>query len=190
MTKLTIKDRRSKADEESYSALDKSTGTIYLVGEITHRQASQFRQHLRTLERLKRVHGILVEINSPGGDVEAGLMIIDSIEMCKKAVTTRVTGQAMSMAALILASGSKREALPRASIMLHQGSYRLSVPYDEIDTEVSELKRLEAVCNTFLDQRCGKEPQFWEKKCSGKNLYLTAELALADNLIDAIVRKP
>lgn len=181
--------RRTKADDDSYSTMDRTLGTIYLVGEVTQKQSSQFRQQIRTLERLKRVTSIVVEINSPGGDIEAGMMIIDSIELCKKPVTTRVTGQAMSMGALILAAGAQREALPHASIMVHQGSYRISAPYDEVETESAEIKRIEKLCNAFMDSRTGKEPGYWEKRYNGKNLYLTAEEALAENLIQTILRK-
>lgn len=169
--------------------MDKTLGTIYLVGEVTHRQASQFRQQLRTLERMKRVTSVQIEINSPGGDIEAGFMIVDSIELCKKPVTTRVTGAAMSMAALIAASGMRREALPHATVMIHQGVYYFKGAYDEIDIEVSELKRTEKVCNEWLDKRTGKDAGYWETRCAGKNLYLTAEQAITENLIDAVVKK-
>lgn len=181
--------RRNKADDENYSYLDKSLGTIYIVGEITQRLASVFRQQIRTLEKLKRITTITVEINSPGGDIEAGLLITDSIDLCSKPVVTRVTGQAMSMGALILAAGTKREALPNAAVMVHQGSYRISAPYDELENEYLEIKRIEKLCNDFLDQRTGKESGYWEKRCGGKNLYLTAEQALAENLVQTILAR-
>lgn len=180
---------QTKLEEESYSYLDKILGTIYLVGEINPKVASVFRQQLRTLERLKKHSSIVVEINSPGGDIEPGLMIIDSIELCNKPVITRVTGVAMSMGALILASGSKREALPNSTVMIHQGSYTISVPFDELDNEVAENKRIEKLCNDFLDRTTGKEPGYWEKRCGGKNLYLTAEQCIAENVIQSILNK-
>lgn len=183
------KDRRSKPEEENYSYLDKSLGTIYIVGEITQKLASVFRQQLRTLERLKKFNHIIVEINSLGGDIEAGFLIIDSIDLCSKPVTTRVTGQAMSMGALILAAGVKREALPNAQVMLHPGSYRINAKYDDIHVEYNEVKRVEQQCNDFLDQRTGKESGYWEKKCSGKNVYLSAQQCIEENLVHLILTK-
>jgi ATP-dependent Clp protease protease subunit len=181
--------RKKKLEDESYSSLDKATNTIFLVGDITLRQASQFRQQLRTLERLKKCPAVLVEINSLGGDVEAGFMIIDSIMLSKKPVTTRVTGVAMSMAALILAAGEVRESLPSATIMLHEGSHWFGGAYHQIETELGEANRLEKLCNDYLDRRTGKEPGYWVQKCGPNNLYLTAEQALAEGLLTAIVKR-
>jgi ATP-dependent Clp protease protease subunit len=186
---MKMQRKRNKSDEDSYCRLDKTLGTIYIVGEITQKVACEFRQHIRTLERLKRSSAVLVEINSPGGDIEAGLMIIDSIELCAKPVTTRVTGQAMSMGALILAAGTKREALPNSCVMVHQGSFRILAPFDELDTEVTEIKRIEKLCNEFLDKRTGKESGYWERRYNGKNLYLTSEQAQAEGLVHTILRK-
>lgn len=181
--------RRSKSEEDNYASIDKALGTIYVVGEVTQRMASQFRQHIRTLERLKKVPAIQVEINSPGGDIEAGFLMIDSIELCKKPVTTRVTGVAMSMGALILAAGKTREALPNASIMVHQGTYRVNAGYSEMQAEVSECERMEKLCADFLDARTGKTAGYWAARYSGKNLYLTPEQALAENLIDLVLKR-
>ena len=188
-SKLLRPKRRNKAEDESYSALDKASSTIYLVGDITTKQASQFRQQLRTLERLKSKETILVELNSPGGDIEAGFAIIDSIELCKKPVTTRVMGQAASMAALILASGHKREALPRATIMVHEGTYYFRSTSSNLRVELAEAERIEKLCNDWLDQRTGKESGYWEKRHNRSNLYLTPEQALLENLIDTILKK-
>lgn len=179
--------KRSKADEENSAILDKATGTIYIVGDISQRLASQFRQHMRTLERLKKHSLIQVEINSHGGDIESGLMMIDSILLSKKPVTTRVTGVAMSMSALILASGVRREALPNSTVMIHQGTYRLNSEYRSLQTEVAEAERLERLCSDLLDKMTGKPAGYWETRHDGKNLYLTSEQALTEGLIHAIV---
>lgn len=181
--------RRSKAEDDSYARLDKGLGTISLMGEITQKVASDFRQHLRTLERLQRHKTIVVELNTPGGDIEAGFAIIDSIELCAKPVTTRVAGIAFSMGSLILASGHNRESLPNSSVMVHQGTYRFFTAYDEIDVESAECKRVEKLCNDFLDRRTGQPSGYWEKRHGGKNLYLTPEQALEEKLIHLILRR-
>jgi ATP-dependent Clp protease protease subunit len=187
--RLTEQFRRSKVEDDSYCRLDKSLATIYIVGEITQKLASDFRQHIRTLERLKRVTNITVELNTPGGDIEAGLMIIDSIELCPKPVTTRVTGQAMSMGALILAAGTVREAFPNCLVMVHQGSYRVNAPFDEMTTEIAEVMRIEKLCNDYLDARTGHPSGYWASRPSGKNLYLNAEQALAEKLVHSILKR-
>lgn len=181
--------RRNKVEDDSYAALDKATGTIYLVGDITLKQASQFRQQLRILEKLKKNPAVLVEINSHGGDIEAGFMIIDSIMLAKKPVTTRVTGVAMSMGALILSSGEIREALPNSTIMVHQGSYRFTGRFNDMHSEVGECHRLESLCSDYLDRRTGHPQGYWAARAGTANLYLTAEQALEEKLIHSILRR-
>jgi ATP-dependent Clp protease protease subunit len=179
----------STVAEESYSYLDKTLGTISLVGEVTLKMASVFRQQLKTLERLKKHHVIVVEINSPGGDVEAGLLIADTIQGCTKPVTTRVTGIAKSMGGVILMAGSQREALPNSVIMFHQAAFEISATYEQLDGEIAYNKSLEQTCNELVDRQSGKEPGYWEKRCGGKNLYFNAAQALQENLIHTITTR-
>lgn len=188
MRRLSRRKSRMSSDE-SYSKLDKTLCTIYIMGEISPKVASDFRRQLRTLERTSTCDRIVVEINSIGGDIEAGFMIIDTIELCTKPVTTRVTGVAMSMATLILAAGQVRESLPNALIMAHQGSYRVSTNYAEFRNEFAEVERVERVTNEYLEKRTGKPSGFWEKLCDRKNLYLNAEEALNLGLITLILRR-
>lgn len=181
--------KKSKSDDENYVKLDKISGIIYVMGEITPGIASDFRQFVQVLTRSKNHTDIIVEINSPGGDIEAGLMMIDTIRLSAKPVTTRVTGVAMSMAALILAAGGHREATPMSTIMVHQGIYKFSSTFDEIEVESSECIRLEHLCNEFLDKATQRPPGYWAQRHNGKNLYLTAEQALQEGLIHSIMKK-
>lgn len=177
---------KKSVDESDVSCvLDKESGTIYIAGDINLRMASKFRRLFRKLEPSGH-SGIVIEINSPGGDVEAGFLMIDTIRLSKVPVTTRVTGVAMSMAALILAAGGYREALPNSSIMVHQISSSLRARVEDFDVEVQELHRWEASYWKFLDMRTGKTDAYWKQKCTGKNLYLNPEEALAENLIHRI----
>jgi ATP-dependent Clp protease protease subunit len=132
---------------------------------------------------------ITLELNSPGGDIEAGLLIIDTIKLCKRKVVVRATGIAQSMATVILACGHIREALPNCSIMVHQGTYWFKERYHDLDNEVSEVKRLEALCLKLMDEHTKKAPGYWENKCGVRNLYLTADIALREGLIDKICSK-
>ncbi len=181
--------KKAKSGEDSYSRLDKGLATISVVGELTQKVASDFRQQLRTLERLKRHNNITVEINTPGGDIEAGFMMIDSIELSTKPIITRVTGLAYSMGSLVLAAGHTRESLPNSSIMVHQGTYRFHSPYDEVEVEAAECRRIEKLCNDFLDTKTGQPSGYWEKRHFGKNLYLTPDQALEEKLIHTVLRR-
>jgi ATP-dependent Clp protease protease subunit len=176
---------RSRSAEDSGCFIDRKLSTIYITGEINQRMASLFRKYFRSLEAVKAE--IIIEINSPGGDIQAGLAIVDTIRLCKKSVVTRVTGEAMSMGSVILAVGKKREALELSSIMVHQGSFSLHARADEIETEVKELQRLETLCWAILDSRCGKPSGYWEKLCNRKNKYLSAAQAKAEGLVDEVL---
>lgn len=178
-----------KSDDDSSSVLDKTLGTIYLSGPVTLKQASLFRQQLRVLEAREKCAKVTVEINSPGGEIYAGFMIIDSIELCKKPVLTRVAGIAMSMGGLIAASGAEREALPNSVFMVHQGSSTVSGMFSQMESEMLEIKRTERMYTSYLDKRTGKDPGYWMARCGANDLFLTAQEALEGNLIDRIVQK-
>lgn len=179
--------RRLKDDEDSNCYVDKKLNTIYVSGEITSKIASNFRRHLRAMEKVNK--HIVLELNSPGGDIQAGLMIIDTIKLCKRKVVVRVTGEAMSMACVILACGDIREALPNSSIMAHQGTYWVKERFHDLDNEIEEVKRLEKLCLKLMDEHTNKESGYWEKVCGTKNLYITADMALREGLIDRICTK-
>src|SRR4029453_15873216 len=83
---------------------------------------------------------IFLYINSPGGDVYAGLAIYDTIQFIKPDVQTTCVGMAMSMGAVLLAGGTpgKRQALPHSKILIHQGSAGFSGQPTEIEIQARE----------------------------------------------------
>lgn len=178
---------RLKEDEDSNCYVDKKLNTIYISGEITGKIASIFRRYVRAMEKVNK--HIILEINSPGGDIQAGLMIIDTIKLCKRKVVVRATGEAMSMACVILACGDIREALPSCTIMAHQGTYWMREQYHNLDNECNEAKRLEKLCLKLMDEHTKKESGYWENMCGTKNFYLTADIAIREGLIDKICTK-
>lgn len=181
--------RKSATNDDNYCVVDRKLNTIYLSGDVTHKMASKFRRAVCALEDATNGKDIIVEINSPGGDIEAGLMMIDTMDLCKSVIITRATGQAASMGSMLLACGKRREALPSASIMVHQGTFSFRVRAEELDNETAECRRVEDLCWAMLDQRTHKDSGYWKKLCGGKNLYLTADQALRENLIDSICGK-
>lgn len=189
--KKTKTRRRAVEHEENSCFVDKASRTIYVVGEITQKLSSKFRRYIRAIASTPPVTGdVTVEINSPGGDIEAGLMMIDTVNEIKARgvrVVTRATGQAASMGSMLLVSGSRREALPNSSIMIHEGTFWFRARSGEIDYEVAEARRLEEVCWGILDSATGKQPGYWKTMCHGHNLYLSPPEAKNLGVIDAIV---
>jgi ATP-dependent Clp protease protease subunit len=95
---------------------------IFLGTEINDQVANAIIAELLFLEADDPERDINLYINSPGGEVTAGLAIYDTIQFIKAPVSTICVGQAASMAAVLLASGStkKRFTLPSTRILIHQ----------------------------------------------------------------------
>src|SRR5216684_1347400 len=102
---------------------------------------------------------ILLYINSPGGSITAGLAIYDTIQFVKPDVQTTCIGQAASMAAVLLAAGSKgkRFSLPNSRIMIHQPSmHGLAGQAADIDIYAREILRMRETLNNILAEFTGQ----------------------------------
>ncbi len=97
-------------------------------------------------------------INSPGGEVNAGLAIYDTMQMIKPDVATVCVGMAASMGALLLAAGAKgkRAALPNSRVMIHQGSggFRGAIP--DVEVAAREVLDLTRTCVRIMAERTGQ----------------------------------
>ena len=97
-------------------------------------------------------------INSPGGDVNAGLGIYDAMQYVKPDINTVCTSHALSMGCFLLAAGAagKRYALPHARIMMHsvQAGFQGSTP--DIRIRNNEIEYLENDLFTLLSQHTGQ----------------------------------
>jgi len=127
-------------------------------------------------------------INSPGGDVSAGLAIYDTMHYIKAPVATLCAGRAMSMGAVLLAGGAEgmRSALPHSSILIHQPLGGAQGQASDIEIVAKEILRLKKVLMDILAKHTG---QTCEKvvKDSDRDYYMTAETALEYGIIDRIV---
>src|SRR5215207_2788608 len=96
---------------------------------------------------------ISLYINSPGGSITAGLAIYDTMQFIKNDITTICVGQAASMAAVLLASGTatKRFALPHAKILIHQPWMSgLQGQATDIEIHAKEILRMRNILNKIL----------------------------------------
>ena len=92
---------------------------IECVGEISQESVYGLILQLRYLQRVDPEKEITMYINSPGGEISSGLALYDTMQAVKCPVRTVCTGMAASMAALLFASGNRRDMLPHARIMIH-----------------------------------------------------------------------
>ncbi|MEI6632988.1 MAG: ATP-dependent Clp endopeptidase proteolytic subunit ClpP [Chlamydiota bacterium] len=127
-------------------------------------------------------------INSPGGSVTAGLAIYDTIQFVRCDVNTYCVGQAASMAALILAAGSKgkRHCLPHARLMIHQPWGGVQGAAADISIQAQEILRLREKINELLARHTGKSLADVTRD-TDRDFYMSADEARAYGLVDQVI---
>lgn len=127
-------------------------------------------------------------INTPGGDVYAGLAIYDTMQYVKCDVATICIGMAASMGAVLLAGGTKgkRTALPNSRIMIHQPWGGVRGTATDISIHAEEILKLRKKLNEILAHHTGKEIAQIEKD-TDRDRFFSPEEALEYGLIDNIL---
>jgi ATP-dependent Clp protease protease subunit len=129
-------------------------------------------------------------INCPGGVVTSGLAIYDTIQYIKCSVSTICIGQAASMAALLLAAGTKgkRFALPHARIMIHQPLGGVQGQATDIDIQAREILRMREIVNDILVRHTDQSLES-VKKDTDRDFFMSAEQAQEYGIIDEVIAK-
>ncbi len=127
-------------------------------------------------------------INSPGGAVTAGLAIYDTIQFVRCDVNTYCVGQATSMAALLLAAGTKgkRYALPHARLMIHQPWGGVQGAAADISIQAKEILRLREKINELLAHHTGKSLETIARD-TDRDFYMSPEEAKEYGLVDQVI---
>jgi len=140
------------------------------------------------LQMENKKQDISLYINSPGGDITAGLAIYDTMQFVQCDVATYCIGQASSLAAVLLAAGTpgKRYALPHARLMLHQpwGGARGSAK--DILIHAEEILRLKQSLAQIISYHTKKTPEQIMKD-SDRDFYMSAEEGKNYGLVDEVV---
>ncbi|MFQ5742029.1 MAG: ATP-dependent Clp endopeptidase proteolytic subunit ClpP [Acidobacteriota bacterium] len=133
---------------------------------------------------------IQLYINSPGGSVTAGLAILDTMRYIRSDVSTLCLGQAMSMAAVLLAAGAKekRFALPNSRIMIHQPHGALQGTASDIEIHAREIMRLRERIISLLASYT-QQPVEKIATDADRDFVLTAEEAVEYGLVDQVIDK-
>jgi ATP-dependent Clp protease protease subunit len=127
-------------------------------------------------------------VHSPGGLVTAGLAIYDTMQFVKPDVATLCLGQAASMAAVLLAAGSKgkRSTLPNSRIMIHQPLGGTQGQATDIEIYTKEMLKMRDQLNTILAKHTGRTLEQILKD-TDRNYFLSAEEAKTYGIIDEII---
>jgi len=134
---------------------------------------------------------ISLYINSPGGSITAGLAILDTMNLIEPDIVTYCVGQAASMAAVLLASGTKgkRYALPYSRILIHQPSMSgLAGQATDIDIYAKEILRMREILNGVLADATG-QPVDKIARDVDRDYIMEAQPALEYGMIDKIISK-
>jgi ATP-dependent Clp protease protease subunit len=132
---------------------------------------------------------ISIYINSPGGSITAGLAILDTMKFVKPDIVTICVGQAASMAAVLLAAGTKgkRFSLPNSRIMIHQPSMQgLAGQATEIDIYAREILRMRETLNRLLAEATS-QPIDRVARDVDRDYIMGAEQAMEYGMIDRVI---
>ena len=131
---------------------------------------------------------IMLYINSPGGSVTAGFAIYDTMQHIRADVSTICLGQAASMGAFLLSSGTKgkRLALPHSRVLIHQPLGGAQGQATDIEIQANEILRIKKSLNSILAANTGQALKKIEKD-TDRDYIMTPEEALAYGMIDKII---
>jgi ATP-dependent Clp protease protease subunit len=180
---------RGERSYDIYSRLLKER-VIFLVGEIEPNMANLIVAQLLFLESENPEKDISLYINSPGGQVTAGLSIYDTMQFISSKVSTLCIGQAASAAALLLASGEpgKRYCLPNASVMIHQVLGGFRGQGSDIEIHAKETLRVGEQLNAILAKHTGQSIATIRKDTNRDN-FMDSKAAVNYGLVDDIIEQ-
>jgi ATP-dependent Clp protease, protease subunit len=182
------KSRLGERAYDIYSRLLKER-IIFLGFPIDDGVANTVIAQLLFLDSESQDKDIKLYINSPGGLVTAGLAIYDTMQYVKADVSTICVGTAASMAATLLAAGSrgKRFALPNSEMMLHQVMGGAEGQAADIKIRAEHILKLHSRLNQILAKHTGQDIKKIEKD-SDRDFYMSAEEAREYGLVDKIIK--
>ena len=163
---------------------------IWLTGEITSEVADAVIAQILHLDAEDPDAEITLYIDSPGGSVTAGLSIYDVMQAVSADIHTVCVGTAASMAAVLFASGDRREILRHGEVMIHDPlvSGGISGSALTVQDKSNRLMEKRKVLSSILAEHTGKSvKQIY--KVTAKDTYFGAEEAVAFGLADSIVEK-
>ncbi len=169
----------------------KEKRTIYLSAVITGKTAALFNLALLEMEEISPDEDIVIYIDSPGGDVRAGMSMIDTMDVLSCDVRTICVGQAYSMAAIILMCGTKgkREILPHSYVLIHQLLAGLGdglKQASDIEIFASEVTRRKKELCALIAERTGQSEEKVTRD-SERDYTLSSREALEYGIVDRVI---
>jgi ATP-dependent Clp protease protease subunit len=134
---------------------------------------------------------IQMYINSPGGQIYAGLAIYDTMQMISNPVSTLAVGVTASFGTVLLTAGAKgrRYALPNSTIHMHQPLGGAQGQATDIEIQAKQIMRLKTLLNTIMSKHTG-QPLDVILRDTDRDYYLDAPQAVEYGLVDQVLQSP
>jgi ATP-dependent Clp protease protease subunit len=181
---------RGERAYDIYSRLLKDN-VIFLGQPIDDNVSNLIIAQMLFLEAENPEKDIFLYINSPGGSITAGLAIYDTMQYVKPNIATMCIGQAASMAAVLLAAGTKgkRYCLPNSRVLIHQPlMHGLGGQATEIEIHAKDIMRMKARLNQILADHTGQAIDKIDRD-TDRDYILQAMEALEYGLVDQVIAK-
>ena len=164
---------------------------IECVGEVDEAMTYSICQQLRQLQRMDPFEQITIYFNSPGGGVQSGLAIYDTMQAISCPIRTVCLGMAASMAALLFMAGDQRDMLPHARVLIHdpltiRGAGGSAL---ELKTQADQLMRTREITAEVISKHTGHPIDEVYEKTRRDTWFEAAqavEWGLADQIIDRL----
>jgi ATP-dependent Clp protease protease subunit len=179
---------RGERAYDIYSRLLKEN-IIFLGTPIDDQVANLIIAQLLFLEAEDPERDISIYVNSPGGSITAGLAILDTMAFVRPDIITICVGQAASMAAVLLACGTKgkRFSLPNSRIMIHQPSMQgLAGQAADIDIYAKEILRMRETLNALLATATGQSVERVARDVD-RDYIMSPEQGVEYGMIDRVI---
>jgi len=134
---------------------------------------------------------IRMYINSPGGQIYAGLAIYDTMQIISNPISTVAVGVTASFGTVLLTAGAKgrRYALPNATIHMHQPLGGAQGQATDIEIQAKQIMRLKTLLNTIMAKHTG-QPLDVLLRDTDRDYYLDAQQAVEYGLVDQVLQSP
>jgi ATP-dependent Clp protease protease subunit len=180
---------RGERAYDIYSRLLKDR-IIFMGEQVVDDMANIIIAQMLFLESEDPDKDINIYINSPGGSVTAGLAIYDTMQYIKPDIATICMGQTTSMAALLLAAGTKgkRYALPHSRVMIHQPLGGAQGQATDIGIHAREILKTRDELNGILAKHTGQDIEKIRKDTE-RDYFMSSEEAKEYGIIDRVISK-
>ena len=180
---------RGERAYDIYSRLLKER-IVFLVGSVNDSVATLITAQFLFLESENPKKEIYFYINSPGGLVNAGLGVYDTMQYIKSPVSTLCIGQASSMGSFLLTAGEngKRFSLPNSRIMVHQPSAGFQGQATDIEIHANEIMLLKKRLNEIYSKHTRRNVEEI-KNALERDKFMTPQEAKEFGLIDKVVER-